>query len=94
MVHSLNQVNQSRDEAEAKARNRGINPMQSKFAESVSSAISDFSQSFSLRASILKSVVAVQWLLPCRDHCPQSVEHLTAVGKTASRSAARGRPQP
>jgi len=51
-----------------KARNRGINPMQSKFAESVSSAISDFSQSFSLRASILKSAAAAQSLPLCRGH--------------------------
>ena len=56
-----------------------------------SSAITDFSQRFSLHASTPKSVNAAQSLRPCRDHCPQSVEHLTAAGKTASRSAARCR---
>ena len=44
-----------------KRRNPRINPMQSK-------TVSDFSQSFSLRASTLKSVVAAQSLRPCRDH--------------------------
>ena len=41
--------------------------MQSKLLHP-SSEISDFSQSFSLRASILKFVDAAQSLLPCRGH--------------------------
>jgi hypothetical protein len=47
--------------ARGKRRNPRINPMQSK-------TVSDFSQSFSLRASTLKFVDAAQSLRPCRDH--------------------------
>jgi hypothetical protein len=43
-------------------------PHAKRFALQPSSAIRDFSQSFSLRASTLKSVVAAQSLRPCRDH--------------------------